>query len=966
MLQIMAELPLAAIYLLFSPVPQLPQVIVMRPTHVLIALLLYLSILPLMADQPIDAVATKAITSATTSPEFITDWVATLPEDANVPSPRDVLGYTVGTPGELTHVDDIHRYISALAEASPNVALISLGKSFEGREMLTVVISDAETLENIETFRDFTDRLSDPRRTTAEEAAGIIAEAKPIYWVTGGLHSTELGPPEASMELAYRLAVDQRDLFRKIRQEVIVFITPVLETDGRARQVEWYRQHLSEFTGYYGRPPTSPPFWGHYTFHDNNRDGLTFSQPLTRNYVEGFFNWKPTMSLDMHESVPLLYVSTGTGPYNNAVDPITVTEWQSISNYEVSRLTAKGLPGVWTWGFYTGWFPGYLLWVTNNHNANGRFYETFGNGSANTMHRDLRNNRFAGNKVTDRTWYRAMPPDREFEWSMRNNANYMQSAVIASLELVAGNPEVYLGNFYQKGVNAMARAIAEAPYAFVIPRQQSDRGAAVKLLSVLDQHGIEMHQANEVFELDDDNSVSKGDVVILLNQPYGPLAQNLLEKQEFPSKVEVPPYDDVAWTLGLQFGVRTIAIENRDILAIAAKPLSPDVFEDDNPVSGRGRYLIVNHQGQSGLGPFRFALGAIAVKAAGQSFSAGGKEFSAGSLIIDSEGASRETLEAILKQHSLTAVAIRRLPQIGGQPLEVHEMDLPRVAVYHSWIATQNAGWARYSLDRDEVPYTLVSKDDVRQGNLRESFDVLIAPALWGRTTLAQLIAGVNEKWSPLPYETTKETPSLGHIMESEDITGGLGFIGMEEIAQFIRQGGTFIGLADGGVLASSSGITPDIRTARPAGLNTPGSILTTKVLGDHPLTRGYDEWTYVFRGNGPLYTVADYNRHMVMMQFGGKVVPEPSAMDEAQDTNDSQPVKAAPPPLVRSGAILSGESAIDGAPALLHNRVGEGNVVLFSWNPLHRNINHHDHAFFYNALLNWNDLPVPTWPVVP
>jgi hypothetical protein len=34
--------------------------------------------------------------------------------------------------------------------------------------------------------------------------------------------------------------------------------------------------------------------------------------------------------------------------------------------------------------------------------------------------------------------------------------------------------------------------------------------------------------------------------------------------------------------------------------------------------------------------------------------------------------------------------------------------------------------------------------------------------------------------------------------------------------------------------------------------------------------------------------------------------------------------------------------------------------VVLFAWNPMHRFLNHHDHAFVYNALLHWNDLPVP------
>ena len=90
-------------------------------------------------------------------------------------------------------------------------------------------------------------------------------------------------------------------------------------------------------------------------------------------------------------------------------------------------------------------------------------------------------------------------------------------------------------------------------------------------------------------------------------------------------------------------------------------------------------------------------------------------------------------------------------------------------------------------------------------------------------------------------------------------------------------------------------------------------------------------------------------------MQFGDKQIPEPFDEDEAQRSDDEDQPK--PPPLVRSGAILGGKEAMDGAPALLSEQVGSGHVILFAWNPLHRHLNHHDHAFFYNALLFWNDL---------
>jgi hypothetical protein len=904
----------------------------------------------LLASQVTDQEATDTIQSATTDERFLTDWVATLPEHDSVPSPREVLGYTIGTPGELTHVDDIHRYFEMLASASPRVMLTTIGKSQEGRDMLLAVISSESNLARVDEIKAINRQLADARRVSADAAKALIADSKPVYWITAGLHSPELGPPETMMELAYRLAVDESPLFKKIRDEVVVLITPVLETDGRARQVEWYRRHLKNFTDYEDTPPRSPPYWGHYTFHDNNRDGLTFSQPLTRNYVAAFFDWLPTLSLDLHESVPLLYVSTGTGPYNEAVDPITITEWQAIANYEVNRLTGKGMPGVWTWGFYTGWFPGYLLWVTNNHNTNGRFYETFGNASANTMERDLTHSSFAGNKITDKTWYRSIPPERKLTWSMRNNVNFMQSGVIASLEMVANNATMFMENFYRKSVNALERGISEAPYAFSIPATQRDSAAAQYLVDTLKRHGIEVMAADQKFVIDEDRQIAKGDAIILLNQPYGPLAKNLLEKQKFPPDVQVPPYDDVAWTLGLQFGVDVVAVDDRSILDISTRELPDAYFGPERVIEGRGRYLVVGNRAQSTLGPFRFAIGDVPVSVAEDGFSVGSHAFGPGSLVIDTQGHDRDRVTAALAANGLSGVATRNPPRVPSHPA-----DLQRIGVFQSWMSTQNAGWVRYSLDEAGIPFTLITKDRIRQGQLRDEFDVLLVPSFWGRSSLASIIGGIDTKWSPLPYTRTADTPSHGLIASSEDITGGIGFEGMQAIADFIESGGTFVGLADGGVLAADSGIVRDIGYSNGGSINSPGSIITSKVLSSHPLTWGYEQWTHVFKGNGPSYTVRDYNRHLVVMQFGSKVVPQP---DDALDSPGAD--EPAAPPLVLSGAILGGADQVDGAPALLHAKVGEGNVVLFGWNPLHRNINHHDHAFLYNSLLNWNDLPVP------
>ncbi len=901
----------------------------------------------------IDEVATKTIQDETTDPRFINDWVAQLPEHPTVPSPRDFLGYTIGSEGTLTHVDDIQRYFEALAEASPRVELVTVGQSAEGRDMIMAIIADENTLKNIDRYKEITNALANADETSEEEAKALVEEGKPIYWVTAGLHSTELGPPETAVELAYRLAVEERPTFQKIRKELITLITPVLEVDGRARQVEWTKRHVTDFEDYNDTPPKSPPFWGHYTFHDNNRDGLAISQPLTQNYVKAFYEWQPTFSLDMHESVPLLYVSTGTGPYNSAVDPITITEWQSIANYEVSRLTGLGMPGVWTWGFYTGWYPGYLLWVTNNHNANGRFYETFGNQVAKTVERDLTNSRFAGDKVIDKTWYRADPPERKFDWSMRNNTNFMQSGVISSLEFIANTPKVYLTNFYKKGVNAKTRAIEEAPYAFSIPVDQDDVNASQDLIDMLSNHGIHVSVAQRSFG-EDKGKINRGDLVVKLDQRYGPLAQNLLENQKFPEKVQVSPYDDVAWTLGLQLGVEVKPIDDKAVLDLTVRALDEgaEPFKQD-ALSGGGRYILVPHKGQNELGPLRFALGAIDVFSAKEEFSIRGRKYPAGTLIIDSANGNRDDIRAALEKFSLSGRAVSSLPK--G---EHHVLDVPRIGLIHSWVSTQDAGWVRYTLDQSDVPYDIVTKDDARRGNLRDQYDVLVVPSFGGGTTAGDIVSGVDTKWSPLAYTKTEDYPSHGIIASSPDITGGFGFEGMAEIEKFIRQGGTMVGLRTGGVLATETGITRKIGISRPAGLNTPGSVLSTKITGSSPLTYGYDQFDYAFRTNGPLYRVADRNRDHVVMQFGDKIVPEPFDDEEADAQDDkAKEDKPKAPPLVRSGAILNGKQVMNGTPALLHEKVGDGQVVLYAWNPLHRHMNHHDHAYFYNALLYWNDL---------
>ena len=429
--------------------------------------------------QNIDTSYNRQIKEFTTDLRFLPSSVLNLVDDPKVPSPLKFFGSIIGAPGVMHRTEDIYRYYKKLAETSPFLTIKKVGTSEEGRDINLVMIGNEATQQQADLYKKQMALLADPRKVNPAEVNKIIQSAKPVFYLNGGMHSPEMGSPEMLMELAYRLITDPGEDIKKLRDNLIIIINPVSEPDGRDKQVDWYYRYSKSRTEYDDGFRRTPPYWGKYVFHDNNRDGLQVSQEITKAIFNIYYDWHPTVMLDLHESVPLIYMSTGTGPYNETIDPITIGEWQVMANHDITSLASQGLPGAFTWAFYDGWYPGYGIWVANNHNSIGRFYETFGNAGGNTYMRDLSELKYAGDLVTNKEWYRPDPATPWVNWSSRNNINYMQAGVLASLHYTADNARVLLRNFYQKGLNNIKKGKEEKPRAFVIPSNQRDPGMAV-------------------------------------------------------------------------------------------------------------------------------------------------------------------------------------------------------------------------------------------------------------------------------------------------------------------------------------------------------------------------------------------------------------------------------------------------------------------------------------------------------
>ena len=190
----------------------------------------------LISDDPDFA---RSVKEWTTRPDFISPLVDHLPNVPGIPSPKDVLGHHIGEPKKLTYYADILKYYRALAAATPRVRIVPIGSSHEGRELIVVFLGSDESIRNLDQYRAYLGQLADPRTISPAQAAEIVASARPIYHLIGGLHSGEVGPSEMLMELAYRLATEDSPVIRQIRDRVIVSITPVADPDGRDRNVDW-------------------------------------------------------------------------------------------------------------------------------------------------------------------------------------------------------------------------------------------------------------------------------------------------------------------------------------------------------------------------------------------------------------------------------------------------------------------------------------------------------------------------------------------------------------------------------------------------------------------------------------------------------------------------------------------------------------------------------------------------------
>ena len=719
-----------------------------RADTTLALLALALGAAPAAAQQAIDEEYTALIAEHLQDERITTELVDHLPASETVPTPLDFHGRIVGTPEELTYAADIHRYLYAIAEASPRAEVWSIGLSEEGREMIVMAIADEETIANLDDYQGFLQELTDPRETSDERAQVLIdGMAKPIYWLLSGMHSTENGGPEMLQELAYRLVVQETDFVRTIRDNVITFITPVIEVDGRERQVDTYYFNKD-------RPEEEPNlplmYWGKYVAHDNNRDAMGQMLQLTKNVNRrcSSSGHRPSCTTCTrrrttctHRRVP--------GRTTRPSTPSPITEWWMLAENDVLQMTKRDVPGVWTYNFYDGWTPNYMFTIAHAHNAIGALLRGGELRSAEPHAERQRHGHEQG--VVP-----AQPaPLRDRVGPAEQHQHPAVGRSLFSLKYTADHaihvPRQLLGEEQALGATRNRRSSERLGDPGQPASSGRRRGCRQRADDVRASRSTGPTTTFEVggVEVASRRLRSEGRPAVPDAGRHVPLAAvSSRSRTRGPTTIPAGPSSSCATST-------VNAIEDPEVL-------ERDMTLLTSPATGRGRDRGTgrcrrrrphDRQQPDGLPlPAPQCLDARGRSGASR-WRAATSEPEPSSFPKRTGATTRSRACAEL---GLSGWATTDMPEV-----TTHELDVPRIGYIHSWRRTQDEGWVRGALDHYGVPYDyFADKTGSVEGNLRDRYDVIIYPHVGG-SAQAQVDGIAMTGELPLPYQRTAEhTPT--------------------------------------------------------------------------------------------------------------------------------------------------------------------------------------------------------------
>jgi zinc carboxypeptidase len=862
---------------------------------------------------------------------------------AAVTSPEQYFGFRIGSDKKLARWDKIVEYMKHVSENSDRVRFHDLGKTNNGNPFLLLEISSAENLHNLDRIKALERKLYFQGGAPSDaERDEIFRSGKAVLFITNSIHATEIGASQMVIELVHDLATSDSPRVKKILDNTVLLLVPCLNPDGEIMVTDWYNKNL-------GTPSEASPLpylYQPYTGHDNNRDMYLFSQPESRMAAQVLWHdWFPAIWLDEHQqgtSGPRIFTMPATDPINPNVDPLIYRLNGMYGQSQAAALEAEGKTGIIFNSTYTNFWQGAMAWAGWWHNQVGLLTEVASAriatpivqqkatpGAASTSGTGGRSTATGANAPSEfenerrRTMERPndpLPPPRDItarteyprpwlggKWTLRDIVDYELIATNALLEAAADSRETLLHQIYNINRNTIEAGKKgelgqdkDKLYAVIIPAdEQHDPNEAIELVDKLLIAGVDVYRAQGGFK-QGEKSYPAGTYVIPFDQVFARYAKDLLEKQTYPEVRRSPgapaeaPYDVSAWSLGMQFGVKT---------EFAKSPL-PGTLTLEKVAATPKPVLSVSASGPNGWRfPYNGAASAMLVN----------RLLKGGAKVSLTKGDA--PLALVNTKPEIWKKAIEGFDVRSATPAEVKPpalattLNAPRVGIYQSYDPSMDEGWTRWVLDHYEWTYTRLHNEDIKAGGLRAKYDAIILPD-----------QRVNAILDGLDYKTIVE-----------QYRGGIGETGWGALRQFVAEGGTLVALGEASNLLLDKMPLPvkDLKKTVTRDQHfAPGTIVNLQVDTAHPLGRGVAADTWGFYINSPFFQLTE--------GFSSQKVTVAARYPNSK---------------VNASGWLRGEDLMYGRAAVVAIEMNPGKVVLFGIRPQHRAQTHGTFAMLFNAL---------------
>ncbi|MCC7034423.1 MAG: peptidase M14 [Acidobacteria bacterium] len=866
--------------------------------------------MPLLPRRPLSLfilIATLAVPAAALLAQGRASTPARPAAAARVPEPKDVFGFAPGDDYKLASHEQILDYFRRLDAASDRIVVEEIGKSTLGRPMILAAISSEANIKNRSRYQEIARQLAIARGVDEPRARALAKEGKAIVWIDGGLHATEVAGAQHTPELAWWLVASEDDEARRIRENAILILMPSMNPDGLDIVRDWYTKNL-------GTPfetTTPPELYHHYIGHDNNRDWAMFTQVETQAVARQLYKvWYPQVVYNHHQSGPFpsrIWGPPMKDPVNPNLDPLVVSTINQIGEAMRKRFDEEDKPGYSSHIQYDIWWNGSMRGGPDFHNMAGFLTET-------SLYRYATPRCYAPEEIPETFGERhknlpAKIPSVNYTnpwlggcWPLRKPVEYMITASRATLDHAARLKEDFLYNIWRMGTRQIARGekAQGGPFAYVVDlAAQHDPTRSVEFLRTFRIANIEIRQADAPFTAGG-TSYPAGTYVIG-PQSFRPYVVDLIEAKKFPERrlypggPPDPPYDMTGYELSYQMGVTIDRVT--EPFGLPAR-----VVDEIPPAPG----------GVQGAGTAAFSLAPnqnMGVKALNRLLRAGATASWAPDNTIVVQGVSRDAVD---EQGKALGVVLKALD---AAPSGARAIRAPRIALYKSHRANMDEGWTRWILDQYEFPYTTVTNDDVRTGDLAK-FDVLLFA------------------------DESEDTILNGHLAGTmpPEFAGGIGMEGAAHVRRFVESGGWLVAwdaAVDFAIRALELPLRNAVSGTRPNEFFIPGSLLRITTKPENPLAAGMEASAVAMFSDSQALQVVPAAAE------GGK------RAERAVDVYAEFPRQD----LLVSGWELGASRYIAGRAAAVRVPVGRGQAVVMGIRPHWRGQPHNTFKLLFNPL---------------